>query len=174
MILRLARPEDAQDICAIANPIIRDTLITFTTVPRSVDEVRRDIAAHEEGFQIAEAEGRVIGFASLGTFRSGPGYALTREHSIQLDRAARGRGVGRALMQRLESIAIAQSVHVLVAGISSANPGAIAFHAALGFALVGQMPQVGFKAGQWLDLILMQKILPVGPDGAPDTGPLAG
>ena len=62
-------------------------------------------------------------------------------------------------MAALEDAARAEGVHVLIAGISSANPGAIVFHTALGFAEVGRMPEVGRKQGQWLDLVLMQKIL---------------
>jgi phosphinothricin acetyltransferase len=62
-------------------------------------------------------------------------------------------------MERLQQVARSEGVHVLVAGISSANSGAIAFHSALGFAEVGRMPEVGHKWGQYLDLVLMQKIL---------------
>ncbi len=174
MRLRIARPGDAADICAIANPIIRDSLITFTTVPRRPQAVRRDIARLGAAFQVAQERGRVIGFASFDRFRAGPGYAHTREHSIHLAPAARGRGLGRALMRRLQAVAADGGVHVLVAGISGANPDAVAFHAALGFVTAGRMPQVGLKAGQWLDLILMQKILSPEPDGAPDTGAAAG
>ena len=159
MRLRRAQAADAAAICAIANPIIRDTLITFTTEQKTPEGVAAEIAARGPAYLVGEVDGRVLGFASYGQFRGGPGYAHSAEHSIQLALQARGRGMGRALMARLEGIATEQGVHVLVAGISGANPGGIGFHAALGFSEVGRLPEVGFKAGRWLDLVLMQKIL---------------
>lgn len=159
MIIRPANANDAVAIAEIANQIIRDTLATFTTATRSADSIAADIATRAPAYLVAEQAGQVVGFATYGPFRAGPGYARTCEHSIQLSPGARGQGTGRLLMAELENIARRQGVHVLVAGISSANPGAVVFHAALGFTRVGQMPQVGRKSGRWLDLILMQKIL---------------
>ncbi len=159
MMIRRAVVEDAPAIAAITNAIIRDTLITFTTDERSAEDVVTEIEIKNSAFLVAEHHGEIKGFASYGAFRSGPGYAQCREHSIQLTPGARGRGTGRALMQALEAVAKVNNVHVLVAGISSANPVAIAFHSAVGFDRVGLMPEVGFKWGQRLDLVLMQKIL---------------
>ncbi|WP_171231224.1 GNAT family N-acetyltransferase [Ruegeria sp. HKCCA4812] len=159
MIIRPAMAADAPAIARITNAIIRESLITFTTDERSATQITEDITARGTGFLVAEHDGHVVGFATYAPFRAGPGYAQTREHSIQLSPDARGKGVGRALMQALEAAARTDGAHVLVAGISSANPGAVAFHAALGFSQVGRMPEVGFKWGQWLDLVLMQKIL---------------
>lgn len=159
MILRRARAADATAICAISNPIIRDTLITFTTEQKTPEGVAAEIAARGPAYLVGEIEGQVLGFASYGAFRAGPGYARSAEHSVQLAPQARGRGMGRALMARLADVAAENGVHVLVAGISGANPDGIAFHAALGFAKVGRLPEVGYKAGRWLDLVLMQKIL---------------
>lgn len=159
MNIRQARVEDAGSITSITNTIIRETLVTFTTNERSVESIVADIKARGPGFLVAEHEGEVIGFATYGPFRSGPGYAQCREHSIQLAPEVRGSGLGRLLMTKLQEAAQAERVHVLIAGISSANPAAVAFHAALGFAEVGHLPEVGFKWGQRLDLVLMQKIL---------------
>lgn len=174
MIYRQARESDAMEICGISNPIIRDTLVTFTSQMRTETQVRQEILERGPAFQVAERAGRVIGFATFFPFRQGPGYIHTREHSVQLAPDARGHGVGREIMARLETVAVSQSVHVQVACVSSANPKALEFHARLGFSKVGQMPQVGYKQGRWLDLILMQKTLKQGPDGAPDTGLKAG
>jgi len=92
------------------------------------------------------------------------------EHTILLVPGGQGRGLGRALMGALETHAAHAGVHAKIAAVSADNPGGIAFHAALGYAEVGRLPQVGVKAGRFLDLVLMQKMLSV----APDTGPAAG
>ena len=173
MILRPARPEDATAICAILNPIIRDTLVTFAQESRSAASVAEDIARRAPAYIVAERADRIVGFSTYGPFRSGVGYARTCEHTTYLAPDARGQGIGRKLLHHLERVAHAQSVHVLVAAISAANPGAIAFHERLGFAHVGRMPEVGFKQGRWLDLVLMQKGLDQGQDGAPDFGAAA-
>jgi len=48
-------------------------------------------------------------------------------------------------------------VHVMVGAIDSENVGSIAFHEALGFTVVGRMPEVGRKFDRWLDLVLLQR-----------------
>ncbi len=159
MIIRPAKIADASAVAGIMNAIVRDTLFTFTTVERDADSVASDIAARSGSFFVAERGGQVVGFATYGPFRNGPGYASTCEHSVQLTPEAQGQGGGRALMTALETAARENGVHVLVAGVSSANTGAVSFHRALGFTEVGRMPEVGHKWDQWLDLILMQKIL---------------
>lgn len=157
MTVRAAHPDDAEAIAACVNWMIRDTLATFTTDLRPPEDVATWIA--NGPVWVAEIDGAVLGVGRLGQFRSGPGYAHTREHSVVLLPEAQGRGLGRALMQKIEEQARKEACHVLVAAISSANPGAVAFHAALGFCETGRMPEVGCKHGRWLDLILMQKTL---------------
>ncbi|MBR9844095.1 MAG: N-acetyltransferase [Rhodobacteraceae bacterium] len=159
MSIRPARAEDAAEIAAFWNPIIRDTAVTFSTDEKSEADLNTMIGTPGEVFLVAELHSAVVGFARYGGFRSGPGYAFAREHTIILSEAARGQGIGRALMQALEMQARAQGVHVLVAGISAENPAAVAFHAAVGYAEVGRMPEVGRKFDRWMDLVLMQKIL---------------
>ncbi|MFY0692138.1 MAG: N-acetyltransferase [Paracoccaceae bacterium] len=161
--IRPAAPEDASAICAIWNPIIRDTTITFTTREKTAGEIAEMIvhckAANRQFLVAQEEAGRVTGFATVAPFRGGPGYARTLELSVHLVPEARGKGTGRALIAALEKDAAAQGIHSLISGISAENPDAIAFHERLGFREIGRLPEVGRKFDRWIDLVLLQKFL---------------
>lgn len=159
MTVRAALITDAAAIAVLWNTVIRETLITFNPVEKSLPELETMIAQGPARVFVAEADGTVLGFATYAQFRAGAGYARTMEHSIYLDPAARGRGLGRALMAAVEADAAGRGVHSLFAGVSSANPAGRAFHAAMGFDLIATLPEVGFKWDRWLDLHLMQKRL---------------
>lgn len=160
--IRPATAADAPAICALWNPIIRDTVVTFNPVERSPAEIADMIATRQAGpgaFFVAEDAGALLGFASYAQFRGGLGYARCMEHTINLAPAARGQGLGPRLMTALEGHARAAGHHVMVAAITGSNNGSVRFHAGLGYLHVGTMPQVGWKFGQYHDLVLMQKIL---------------
>jgi len=161
-VIRDARAGDVPDILAIWNPLIRDTAVTFTSEEKTSEGLGALIAGRQaagQGVLVAEAEGAVAGFASYGTFRSGPGYAHTVEHTVILAPSARHRGIGRELMLALETHARDAGHHAMIGGVSGENAAAIAFHRALGYRIVGTLPEVGRKFGRWLDLVLMQKLL---------------
>ena len=155
MTIRAARDGDAPAIAAIWNPIIRDTAATFTTEEKTENGVRADIATRGPAFLVAEEAGAVLGFATFFPFRGGPGYRHTREHTIILAPEARGRGLGRALIEALVAEARAQGVHTLWAGVSAENPAGVAFHARAGFEEIARLPEVGRKFDRWMDLVLM-------------------
>ena len=158
-MIRTAKSEDARKIAALWNWMISETLLTFTTDQKSVEDIDRMIFERGNGFLVSETDEGIEGFASFGAFRSGPGYARTAEHSVIVAQNHIGRGVGRALMSALMDRARAEGVHIIVAAISSENPRAVEFHTRLGFEEVGRMPEVGYKNDRYLDLILMQKML---------------
>lgn len=159
MIIRRATAGDAAAVVAIWNPIIDESAATFTNLRKTPEGLQSDIAARGPAFLVAEEDGLLLGFATFFQFRGGPGYAKTLEHTVILGPAARGRGVGRRLMDALMEEARGQGAHSLFAGVSGENAAGIAFHAALGFAEVARLPEVGFKFGRWMDLVLMQKFL---------------
>lgn len=154
-----AEPDDAPAIAALWNTMIRETLSTFTTIEKPVSEIEALISTRTDGFFVARDAGVCVGFATFGRFRPGPGYSATMEHSVIIAPQGQGRGLGRRLLEVLENAARRQDHHVMIAAISGTNTRAQAFHHRLGYREVARMPQVGRKAGQWLDLVLMQKIL---------------
>lgn len=164
-MIRPATLADCPAIAALWAPVVRETLITFSTHVRTDAEVAQLIgekALADMPFLVAETAQGLAGFATYGQFRAGPGYAHTMEHTILLSEWARGQGIGRALMTAIEAHAAARGVHSLWAGVSAANPAGVAFHERVGFRPIARLPEVGFKFGRKLDLILMQKTLPGG------------
>ena len=161
MIIRPAEDSDFPSILALWNPNIRDTTITFSSeekTPQSLSAMIAERRAAGREFLVAD-DGGLLGFATYAQFRSGDGYAQAMEHTVILDPHARGRGIGRALMTRIEAHARAGGAHSLFAGISGENPQAVAFHERMGFTHAARFPEVGRKFGRWLDLVLMMKTL---------------
>lgn len=118
-LIRAAGPTDAPAIAAIWNPVIRETLVTFTSTDKSAADIALMIQQKSEAdhaFLLAVADERVLGFAAYGQFRGGIGYARTMEHTIILGPEGRGRGIGRALMEAIEAHARRRGAHSLLAG----------------------------------------------------------
>lgn len=159
MSVRRAVAADAGAIAAIWNAIIRDTLATFTTELKDAAALAEVIQAAPERWHVAEAGGQVLGFACYFQFRGGPGYRHAMEYTVHLEGAARGQGLGRALLAAVEAAARQEGAHTLYGGVSGANPEGQAFHERAGFQRLAVLPEVGRKADRWLDLHLYQKFL---------------
>jgi len=108
---------------------------------------------------IEDDEGRLLGFASYGTFRAWPAYKYSVEHSIYIHHACRGMGLGGRLLSSLIEAAGAQGVHNMVGAIDHSNQASIALHERHGFQPAGVIREAAYKFGRWLDLAFYQKLL---------------
>jgi L-amino acid N-acyltransferase len=153
----------ANEILAIFNDAIANSTALYDYKPRTPESMVGWFKAKESGrFPVIGAvddQGRLLGFASYGTFRAWPAYKYSIEHSVYVDKDQRRRGVGEALMRRLIAAAKEQQYHCMVGGIDVANRGSIAMHEKLGFTHAGTIRQAGFKFGRWLDLGFWQLLL---------------
>ncbi|HTV52033.1 MAG TPA: GNAT family N-acetyltransferase [Steroidobacteraceae bacterium] len=160
VVVRDATASDLPALLRIYNAVIAESTAVFSDDPVTLEERTRWWQARTaQGYPVlvARAADEVLGFASFGDFRSWPGYRYTVEHSVHVDGAQRGRGIGCALMRELLPRATALGKHMMVAGIDAANAGSIRFHERLGFERAGLLREVGFKFGRRLDLALLQR-----------------
>lgn len=172
-MIRQARRADVPQIAGLWNAIIRETVITFNPQEKSDADVWRTVlsrARQGHPFLVAVQDGAVLGFATYAQFRAGLGYARSMEHSINLAPAARGLGLGRRLMAAIEDHATARGMRAMVGAVTASNAASLQFHEALGYQVVGRMPQVGWKFGRFHDLVLMQKLLGPGVGDSGDPG----
>jgi L-amino acid N-acyltransferase YncA len=117
---------------------------------------------------VVDAANDVLGYASFGDWRPFDGFRHTVEHSVYVRADQRGNGLGPRLMQALIERARTCDKHMMVAAIESGNGASVHLHERLGFAVTGQMAQVGTKFGRWLDLTFMQlNLSPDAPAPAP-------
>lgn len=162
MYLRLADLDDAESIRTIYNLEVETSTATMDLVTRSLEEQRSWLAARSGAFAAivaCDADGSVIGFASLSPYKERAAYRTSVEDSVYVDRGQHGRGVGRALLSEVVSIAATSGFHTVFARIEATREPSLALHRSLGFELVGVERQVGRKFNRWLDVALMQKLL---------------
>ncbi|WBU38253.1 GNAT family N-acetyltransferase [Homoserinibacter sp. YIM 151385] len=162
--LREARIEDVPDMLEIYNHYVQNTTVTFDEDQLTLKEMRRKLrTVRELGFPWIVAEtpsGQVIGYAFVYPWKERRAYRFTVENSIYLRPASTGKGLGKALMERLLADAKSAGVKEVVAVIADRGAeGSIAIHERFGFKEAGRMGRVGFKFGRWLGTILMQKSL---------------
>lgn len=160
-LLRVASVDDAEAIRRIYNHEVEHTTHTFDLVPRTLADQRAWLRQREGvlGVIVAEIDGAVIGFASLSEYRPRPAYRTSVESSVYVDTAARGKGVGRLLLEELIELATARGFHTMIARIAGGHEASTQLHVAAGFVTVGVEREVGRKFGVWLDAVVMQRML---------------
>ena len=148
-------------------------LASWEETPPDLAEItrRRDaIVGDGYPYRVALVEGRVAGYAYVGKYRPRPAYRHTVENSVYIAENRVGGGIGTRLLDDLIATCTAIGLRRMVGIIGdSANHASIALHKKAGFEMVGIIPSCGFKAGQWLDQVIMQRSLGPGETTPPDS-----
>ncbi len=139
-MIRPAVPADAPRIAEIYNRHVRETVVTFEEQPVADDEMARRISetAAEYPWLVSEIDGSVAGYAYASTWKRRSAYRFAAESTIYLAQEFCGRGLGSELYGAL----IAEMRHV----------ASIALHEKLGFKHIGQLREIGWKFGKWVDV----------------------
>jgi L-amino acid N-acyltransferase YncA len=159
--VRAASAADAEAICRIYNQGIEDRVATLETELRTPEERREWLAARSARHPVivADAGGQVVGWASLNVFNPRAAYRFVADISVYVDRAARGKGVGNALLPRLIELGRGHGFHKLVLSAFPTNAGGMALYTKHGFRTVGIYREQGLLDGKWVDTIIMERLL---------------
>ena len=158
MEIRAARSADAGAVCAIYNQGIAERQATFETRPREPRDVLGWLA-QELPFLVAVEDGTVLGFARLSDYSDRCVYSGVGEHGVYVGPHARGRGLGRRLLDALAGEAEGRGYYKLTSRIFTENAASRAVHLAAGFEEVGVQRFHGRLDGEWRDCVLVERLL---------------
>lgn len=162
-IVRHAEPRDAAALNEIYNHYVVTSAISFALTPTTETERLAWLAQHPSRgphrVVVAEARGRVVGFASSSRHRSRGAYATSIETSVYVADASTGRGIGTSLYEFLFAALVEEDLHRAYAGITMPNPVSVALHRRFGFEHVGTFSEQGRKFGRYWDVAWFEKQL---------------
>ena len=161
--IRDVLPEDAERIQEIYSPYVADTVISFEiTVPDKSEMKKRikKLLANAFPYIVAENEtGTVVGYAYADKFGEREAYRYSFIVSIYLDMEVQSRGIGQKLYDELEKRMKKMGIVQVLSAITGKNEKSLKFHEKNGFTKIGHFPNVGYKMGEWHDIIWMNKTI---------------
>jgi L-amino acid N-acyltransferase YncA len=151
------RALDESDWPAVAS-IYADGIATGdATFESEVPTWERWDAAHPSLRLVAEDGDGVVGWAALSPYSDRRCYRGVAEESVYVSARARGRGVGRALLDELIARAEADGYWTLLAGVFPENEASVRLHEAVGFRVVGVHERLGERDGVFRDVVWLER-----------------
>ena len=161
MIIRCIANQDVEQVLGIYDTYVRNTGVTFEENTPSFTEFKKRVMniTAELPWLVAEEEGTIAGYAYASPHRSRAAYRWTKEVSVYIHPDFHRRHLASALYHALLQLVRQLGVNSVLAGITQPNDASTRFHAHLGFREVGVYHNVGFKQGEWRDVLWMEKHL---------------
>jgi L-amino acid N-acyltransferase YncA len=151
------RADDAEAVLAIYRQGIDTGDATFETAPP--DWAAFDAARLPDHRFVARAraDGRILGWVACSPTSTRAAYAGVVEHSVYVAPEARGRGVGRVLLDALLASTEAAGIWTVQSGVFPENTASLALHRAAGFRIVGVRSLIGHTDGRFRDVVLIER-----------------
>jgi phosphinothricin acetyltransferase len=148
------QPEHWPDVAAIYAEGIATGDATFETVVPSWAEW--DASHLVEPRCVAVDEG-VLGWAAMSPVSDRCVYGGVAEASVYVAANARGKGVGRSLLDALIAQSEQTGVWTIQAGVFAQNVASLALLDRCGFRIVGVRERLGRLNGSWRDVVLLER-----------------
>jgi len=171
LAIRPATPADIPAITRIYAQAVTHGTASFELEPPDEAEMTKRMQALLDGkfpYFVAEIDGAVAGYAYASLYRTRPAYRFTVENSVYVAPDMHRRGIGKMLLEKLIETCAALGFRQMIAVIGDSNQAAsIGVHRACGFEPAGNLKNIGYKFGRWLDTPLMQRALGPGATTKP-------
>jgi len=159
VVVRAARPDDAEAIARIHNEGIAERVATFQTAIQQGPSIAEAIEGGRLVFVAARGD-EVVGWASVAPYDDAHEYySGVGEATLYVRRQARREGTGRALLAALAEKAERRGYHKLVGKIFTTNGPSIALVRASGWREVGLHERHGRLDGEWKDVLVVEMLL---------------
>lgn len=163
-----ARLDDAEQLLEIYRYYVEKTVITFEWTVPTVEEFRQRMQHTMERYPyiVVEQDSRIVGYSYVSAFVGRKAYDWSVETTIYLDAQLRHNGIGKKLYHVMEEIL--KKMHVLNLNACIGYPkvedeyltrNSVQFHAHLGYKMVGEFHDSGYKFGRWYNMVWMEKML---------------
>ncbi|SHM23599.1 GNAT family N-acetyltransferase [Hymenobacter psychrotolerans] len=132
---------------------------TFETQAPAWEAWDKAHLGHSRLVAVDEA-GTMLGWAALSPVSSRCVYGGVAEISVYIAAEARGKGVGRQLLQALIADSEAHGIWTLQAGTFEENKASIGLHTQAGFRVIGHRERIGQHQGVWRNTVQMERRSP--------------
>ena len=164
--VRAATPQDAEQLLEIYTPFVISedcsvSNVSFELTAPSLAEFRQRIVdiSSKYPYLVGEKDGQILGYVYCHPYRERLAYQWSVEVTIYLAPAGQGKGLGRLLYETMEKLLCLQGVTMAYSCITVGNDHSIKMHEAVGYRLIGTFSKSGYKNGQWLDTVWLEKQL---------------
>jgi phosphinothricin acetyltransferase len=157
-LIRPATDADADAIAAIHNEGIAERIATFQTEEQTAEGARTRMGSGI-GVLVAELDGEVVGWAGAAPYERYPYYDGIAEVTVYVSSWARRAGMGRALLAALGDLAAQNGKYKLFGKVFTTNSASIELFKACGYREVGTHLRHGRVAGEWRDVLIVERLL---------------
>jgi L-amino acid N-acyltransferase YncA len=149
-------PDDWPDVRRIYEEGMTGGDATFET--QAPDWQAFDAAHRPDCRLVARVDGKVVGWVALSAYSRRNVYRGVAWESVYVTEQARGRGIGRALLEAVVAESERAGVWTLLAGVMAENEASLALHDRAGFRRIGVQERVALDAaGRWRDVVLLER-----------------
>lgn len=156
--ISLAQPIDYTKIANIYNEYIQGGGATMDEVLKTATDISYwvdNFNDRERLFVLKKLE-QIIGWGIIKKYSDRSGYRTTCETAVYLTNTQLGKGYGTFFKKYLMQVCQTLGYRHLVAKILGGNAASVAYNQRLGYTIVGTQKEVGFRDGQWHDVVIMQ------------------